>query len=394
MSNDFRLLLLHEFSQPWLVDRDWLNAIVDISSYGNIDRFKSAKPEQRASDNTIYITGAIVPRSSAYYEAAIGNGLSVSSVEDISDQLDELYQSADEIVLVIDSPGGAVTGISELADKIYSMRPKIRAYVPGMAASAAYWLASATNSITVADTAEVGSVGVVMSYVDVDGFMEKLGVSRTDIVSSNAPLKRVKPNEPDGLVYYQKRVDDIARVFTEKVAKYRGVHAQHVSDNFGNGGLVGANDAIKNGMVDAINNLNKTNGVTRIMTTESEKNMAAVDAQIDVRAILAENDKLNNELDALSEKSRTELSAAVKVERERILSLISIAPDFKTLTMAVEKGMSPGELAIGIIADEKARGGKANKEEPLVSYSTPSESSADPMRDELLAAMRRITNVG
>ncbi len=53
------------------------------------------------------------------------------------------------IILHIDSPGGMVTGVHECAEMIYQARGKkpMTAYVSGMAASAAYWLASAVMKL-------------------------------------------------------------------------------------------------------------------------------------------------------------------------------------------------------------------------------------------------------
>jgi ClpP class serine protease len=80
--------------------------------------------------------------------------------------------------LVIDSPGGSVLGLPETADVIHAanrVKPT-RAFVTGVAASAAYWLASQASSITVTPSGEVGSVGVLDIHGDITKALENQGV--------------------------------------------------------------------------------------------------------------------------------------------------------------------------------------------------------------------------
>src|SRR5215467_9938743 len=85
------------------------------------------------------------------------------------------------IDLVIDSPGGAVLGLPETADAIHvanRVKP-VRAFVTGIAASAAYWLASQAGSITLTSSGEVGSVGVLDLHADISKALENAGVKIT-----------------------------------------------------------------------------------------------------------------------------------------------------------------------------------------------------------------------
>ena len=77
-------------------------------------------------------------------------------------------KSVTSIVLDVDSPGGSVYGVSELARKIYQSRGKkpIIAVANSLMASAAYWIASAADEIHVSPGAEVGSIGVIAVHVD------------------------------------------------------------------------------------------------------------------------------------------------------------------------------------------------------------------------------------
>src|SRR5690606_36269923 len=155
---------------------------------------------------------------------------------DIQAALDNPYVKA--IVLDFDTPGGVATSINELADQIAAGRSRkpIKAYVGGAAASAGYWLASASDEIIVSETALLGSIGVVMSCADTKERDAKAGVRQVESVSSQSPDKRVDPASDEGRAKVQAMVDDLASVFVAAVAKNRSVTADAVLADFGRGG--------------------------------------------------------------------------------------------------------------------------------------------------------------
>lgn len=118
--------------------------------------------------------------------------------EDIHSLLESalLNSQVQTINLEIDSPGGEVLGVSELADFIYVSRTKkpIIAIVKNMACSAAYWLASACNKIILAgQTTIVGSIGVLAIHADKTEENAKYGVKITEI-STGKYKNLVSPN--------------------------------------------------------------------------------------------------------------------------------------------------------------------------------------------------------
>jgi len=164
------------------------------------------------------------------------------------------------IVLEIDSPGGEANGINELAQLIYDSRGKkpITAYIGGTGASAAYWLASAADSIVADPTAIVGSIGVVSEVVDSTQRDAKNGVRTFQIVSSNAPNKRPDPATDAGRAQYQAVVDDLEKTFLASVARNRGTAASKVVSDFGAGGVKVGAAALKAGMIDRLGSLEQT----------------------------------------------------------------------------------------------------------------------------------------
>lgn len=109
----------------------------------------------------------------------------LTSYERIRGQLQAALNdpSISEIVLDINSGGGAAVGCKELADYIYQSRDTkpITAIVNYSAYSAAYFIASACSKIIVSQTSGVGSIGVIMEHLDTSKMEEKMGLTFTTI---------------------------------------------------------------------------------------------------------------------------------------------------------------------------------------------------------------------
>lgn len=239
--------------RPWAIHRETFESLVR-----NVAAAPSARPmvaqNRKRLDGGIAIidiTGVITPRAS--FLNMLFGGTDVETIQhDLAAALAD--SSVSRIVLNVDSPGGAVTGISELADQIFrarSVKP-IEAYVSGMGASAAYWLASAAGSITISDTAQIGSIGVIGTVIDDRVRQGMQGITFHEIVSSNAPQKRPDPLTQEGRSVLQNGIDSIAAVFTAKVATYRGVSEKKVTSDFGQGGVLVGAAAVRVGMADSI----------------------------------------------------------------------------------------------------------------------------------------------
>ncbi len=135
------------------------------------------------------------------------------------------------VVLSISSPGGSVAGLFETAEHIRMSCARagvpLHAYVDGIAASAAYALAAACDSVTVPQTGLVGSVGVIASAVDQSKSLEAEGV-RVVLVKSGARKGDLDPSQPvtnEALAALQSQVDSMARTFFEHVGAWRAMDA-------------------------------------------------------------------------------------------------------------------------------------------------------------------------
>jgi signal peptide peptidase SppA len=261
MINAAQWILAHR----WAIEEKMLMAIVGIASReASVDEFRQALASKPGEDlaggrritardgiATIPICGPIFPRANMF--TMMSGATSAQSVAyDLQVALDS--NDVQGIILNIDSPGGEVTGINELALQIRAARQvkPIVAYGMGKVASAAYWLGSAAGSVVVEETAEVGSIGVVSVYTDSSRQDEKSGVERIQIVSSVSPDKRPDPKTETGKAQIQALVDSIGEIFVSTVAQNRGVSVDKVLSDFGKGGLFVGKNAVEQGMADSV----------------------------------------------------------------------------------------------------------------------------------------------
>ena len=138
------------------------------------------------------------------------------------------------IALVMDSPGGEVSGAFELAERIYAARGSkpIVAVADGMAASAAYLAASAADEVVLSATSYVGSIGVVMRHVDFSRALANEGISVSHIFAGDHKVDG-NPYQPlpDAVrANLQADIEGLYQMFIQAVAQHRGMTERAVRD--------------------------------------------------------------------------------------------------------------------------------------------------------------------
>ena len=106
-------------------------------------------------------------------------------VTDISEAIDAFAMNPDvtRIALQVSSPGGTVTGIEELANKVRNLEKPTMAYTDTEMASAAYWVASAADRVISSKSATVGSIGVYLAVPDYSEAAAMAGIKMVVIKS-------------------------------------------------------------------------------------------------------------------------------------------------------------------------------------------------------------------
>jgi signal peptide peptidase SppA len=157
------------------------------------------------------------------------------------------------IVFDVDSPGGSVYGLDELHAQIMEARGKkpILAHVNHLAGSAAFWLASAADRVTVTPSGDVGSVGVFAIHQDQSEQEANDGI-KTTVIRAGKYKAEGNPHEPlsdDARKAMQERVDGAYERFVGALATGFGLPAATIKNQFGQGRIIHAGEALKRGMV-------------------------------------------------------------------------------------------------------------------------------------------------
>jgi signal peptide peptidase SppA len=256
----------------WAILPESLESIIAIIERTNDDpqlvSTQMGRPLQNTRNVTMRDGVAVIPVTGPIFRYAnmfteISGATSVQDLAtDYATALNDPKVKA--ILLDMDSPGGEAKGVSEFADMVFNSRgvKPVVAYVGGMAASAAYWIASAADEMVMNDTASVGSIGVVTTV------RKNQQTDTIEIVSTQSPFKRVDAGTDEGKAKIQNYVDSLAEVFVSAVARNRGVSEETVLKDFGQGDILVGKKAVNAGMADRIGSLE---GVIAEMSTNSGK---------------------------------------------------------------------------------------------------------------------------
>ena len=174
------------------------------------------------------VRGVISQRASLLDDVCPGRG---TSAERISELLGKLAadSAVRAVLLDIDSPGGTVSGVPELAAELRQFsaaaQKPIWAFTDGMAASAAYWLAAATDRVLASAGAQIGSIGVYSVLHDTHRAAETDGVDVHVVASgphkgAGTPGARLTSTQIAGV---QAGVDAMFALFRDDVAADRGL---------------------------------------------------------------------------------------------------------------------------------------------------------------------------
>ena len=214
---------------------------------------RDAQPMVSGTTAVIPLVGPIMTRAGAMSDVS-----GSSTLEEFKSSFRQALNdpSVQAIVLDIDSPGGTVDGVPEMAAEITAARgtKPITAVANYMAASAAYWIGTAADELVVSPSSEVGSVGVYAAHQDRSAEMASKGVKTTFVYAGDNKTEG-NPFEPlseEAQANLQNQVDSIYQDFVASVATSRGKTEEEVLANFGQGRTKLAQEAVDLGMADRI----------------------------------------------------------------------------------------------------------------------------------------------
>lgn len=239
--------------------------------------------QRGGNDGIIPIYGVLMPH--AHLMSEMSGGTSVDSIRSAfrSFMADD---SVDRIIFDVDSPGGSIEGITELASEIRAARgvKPMTGVANYMMASSAHWLMSGVDEIVASPSSLVGAIGVYGTHLDQSGLDEQMGVKVTYISAGKHKVEGNPhaPLEPDGLEYMQSLVDASYDLFVRDEAAGRGVSTKTVREGFGEGRVLDAKGAVAAGLADRVATFDEVlNGEA---PRQARRQMAAEAEGIELRA--------------------------------------------------------------------------------------------------------------
>jgi capsid assembly protease len=241
-------------------------------------------PRSTGSIAILPLFGAITHRANMFSEASGG-----TSTQGFGKALAQVVGDPNVTAVIIeaDTPGGGVSGLPELADQIYKARGSkpIIGVSNTRALSAGYWLLSQCDEIVCAPVSEVGSIGVFLWHENWAEAYKMEGIT-PDIIrygEHKAEANDWEPLTDEARAYIQSQVNEVGEMFVKAVARGRGVSAERVRQEFGQGRSVMAKDAVRLGMADRIATMDDT--IVRVASGRWKAPDRRAAGAIDVRVV-------------------------------------------------------------------------------------------------------------
>ncbi len=181
----------------------------------------------------------------------------ILNIEKIMTEINEAKKNKNikGVLLVVNSPGGAVAPSVELAYAIKELtilKPVV-AYSSGVMASGSYYASIWANKIIANPGSMIGSIGVIFQGTNLEELMEKIGVKTQTIKAgkykeSGTPIREWKSYEKEEL---NKVIQDTYNMFVGHVASARKLKIEDHT-KFANAHIFTSSQAKKVGLVDEV----------------------------------------------------------------------------------------------------------------------------------------------
>jgi len=184
----------------------------------------------------------------------------IGPIMDVSEVLEKIEKAESNnnikgVLIVVDSPGGAVAPSIEVAYAIKRLKAKkpVVVYARGTIASGSYYASIWADEIIANPGSMVGSIGVIMQGANLSELMQKIGISTQTVKAGKykqlgTPDREWKSYEVNEL---NKVIQGTYDMFTKDVADARGLDIKK-RDQFANAHIFTAAQAKEVGLVDSL----------------------------------------------------------------------------------------------------------------------------------------------
>ena len=290
----------------------------------------ASKEDSTTSSAVIKVFDSLVSKNG-------GGDSGSTSYEDVTSQVNRAISAGNtKLTFYIDSPGGEVSGLFGVAAFIASLPTKYGietvAVTDGMATSAAYVIAAACQTIYATSSAIIGSVGVIMTLINVTEADKKAGVEYT-ILRSKEDKALINPHEP----FASRAIEDAVN---NAVTSYRPKLSLETIMKL-SGNTVLAEEALSLGLIDGI-----VTSFQEVMTTEVPQKQLLLTTNkgvnMTLEEALAKNIELSSELQTLKASTTLEVAKAKQMEQARVLGILEAASTFKLSADLATKRIKAG----------------------------------------------------
>ncbi len=208
-------------------------------------------------------------------------GPSVDMVDKVIKDLRRVKADNDivAVILDVDSPGGGITDCDRIHHEIMKLkaeRPNLKfvSFMRNVAASGGYYVSAPCDRIIASHTTITGSIGVIMSFMNLQGLYEKVGVKEEVIKSGDHKDigSMARPMTDEERAMLQAMLMEMYERFVDVVAKGRKMDAKKVRE-IADGRIYSAGQAKSNGLVDDL-------GQFEDALTEAKKLAGVTDAKV------------------------------------------------------------------------------------------------------------------
>ena len=177
-------------------------------------------------------------------------------------------------LIYVDSCGGEAFGCHEAFLAVKDLTKPVYAFVDSMAASGGYYLAAGADKIFASSIfSEIGSIGVMCTFYDYDGYYKQEGIEKKTLLSNYSPLKNKVINDAAkgaGDEYIKRFLDPMALQFIEDVKSMR----KDLSEDAQKGEIYYSPEAQSAALIDGQYSLDE---VLEMLRKEGENSSPSVD---------------------------------------------------------------------------------------------------------------------
>lgn len=212
--------------------------------------FISGNPDADSRIAVIDVKGTITSDAETFGEAIANSKHIVNLIREAAKD-----ENVKAIIVDLDTPGGEVTASDEIYHELKLCGKPVVAMMNTMAASGGYYVACGADKIVANKFTMTGSIGVIISSVDVSGLLDWAKVKPEFYTSGKMKtmLNPAKPTTEEEAKVIQALVMDAYNEFAGIVAEARKIPLEKITKGeLGDGRVFDGEQALANGLVDKI----------------------------------------------------------------------------------------------------------------------------------------------